>query len=230
MKLNNFLWDTWRFLTTQSHWLFGNRYNAYTPVIQSYFWCLLCRAQQPKRYQAKFWRITMTTPVPQVSNYSASTYCSLRRKKFKDRKSFQTIDCCRLLSNLCELTEYHPVIQHTIHRNFEQMLLWSIPGKQGRKAESIGQASPPKKMKLINDGLNFWQRHFFFLPGNFLWIVLCVFIGHCVFVGNLNNSKTFEEVTQSLEKYFMTQSLLVQDIRLAKSRSVYLFTWRNVTV
>ncbi|XP_019733463.1 nucleolin-like isoform X2 [Hippocampus comes] len=69
----------------------------------------------------------------------------------------------------------------------------SATRKQRRKAESIGQTSPPKKTKLINDG-------------------------YCVFVGNLNNSKTFEEVTQSLEKYFMTQSLLVQDIRLAKSR------------
>ncbi|XP_037133018.1 nucleolin-like isoform X3 [Syngnathus acus] len=65
--------------------------------------------------------------------------------------------------------------------------------KQKRKAESTGETSPPKKTKVINDG-------------------------YCVFVGNLNTSKTFEEVTASLEKFFMTQSLIVQDIRLAKSR------------
>ncbi|XP_061652943.1 nucleolin-like isoform X2 [Phyllopteryx taeniolatus] len=67
----------------------------------------------------------------------------------------------------------------------------TIKGKH--KAESTGETSPSKKTKRINDG-------------------------YCVFVGNLNKSKTFEEVNSSLENYFMTQSLLVQDIRLAPSR------------
>ncbi|KAG7227155.1 hypothetical protein INR49_013953 [Caranx melampygus] len=62
-----------------------------------------------------------------------------------------------------------------------------------RKAGSDIEASPSKKTKLINDGF-------------------------CLFVGNLNKSKTFEEVRQSLASYFMTQSLLVQNIRLDRSR------------
>ncbi|XP_077395721.1 nucleolin-like [Festucalex cinctus] len=69
----------------------------------------------------------------------------------------------------------------------------SVTIKQKRKAESTGETSPPKKSKLINDG-------------------------YCVFVGNLNNSRTFDEINSSLEKFFMKQSLLVQDIRLDKSR------------
>ncbi|KAM6919991.1 nucleolin-like [Lycodopsis pacificus] len=62
-----------------------------------------------------------------------------------------------------------------------------------RKAPSSVEASPAKKTKLLNDG-------------------------YCLFVGNLNNSKTFDEVKDSLTSYFMTQSLLVQDIRLHRSK------------
>ncbi|XP_041805639.1 nucleolin-like isoform X2 [Chelmon rostratus] len=62
-----------------------------------------------------------------------------------------------------------------------------------RKDRSTVETSPPKKTKLINDGF-------------------------CLFVGNLNNAKTFEEVKDSLATYFMTQSLLVQDIRLDRSK------------
>ncbi|XP_076000641.1 nucleolin-like [Genypterus blacodes] len=67
----------------------------------------------------------------------------------------------------------------------------SVKGK--RKAESTIEASPPKKRKAINDGF-------------------------CLYVGNLNFSKTHEEVKTSLASYFMTQSLLVQDIRLDRSK------------
>ncbi|XP_075876918.1 nucleolin-like isoform X2 [Nelusetta ayraudi] len=42
--------------------------------------------------------------------------------------------------------------------------------------------------------------------------------GFCVFVGNLNNSKAYDEVKDALASYFMTQSLLVQDIRLDQSK------------
>ncbi|GAA6222589.1 nucleolin-like isoform X1 [Lates japonicus] len=62
-----------------------------------------------------------------------------------------------------------------------------------RKALSNTDTSPSKKTKVINDGF-------------------------CLFVGNLNNSKTFDEVKDSLANYFMTQSVLVQDIRLDHSR------------
>ncbi|XP_035488968.2 nucleolin isoform X1 [Scophthalmus maximus] len=66
-----------------------------------------------------------------------------------------------------------------------------VSGK--RKAPSNTETSPPKKTKLINDGF-------------------------CLYVGNLNSSKTFEEVKDSLATYFMTQSLLFHDIRLDRSK------------
>ncbi|XP_070701369.1 nucleolin-like [Pempheris klunzingeri] len=66
-----------------------------------------------------------------------------------------------------------------------------VSGK--RKATSPAETSPAKKAKLVNDGF-------------------------CVFVGNLNSSKTFDEVRDSLASYFMAQSLLVQDIKLDRSR------------
>ncbi|XP_061587184.1 nucleolin-like isoform X2 [Cololabis saira] len=66
-------------------------------------------------------------------------------------------------------------------------------GTGKRKADSCAETSPPKKTKLIDDGL-------------------------CIYIGNLNNSKTSEEVKVSLAKYLMSQSLLFQDIRLDRSR------------
>ncbi|XP_053293250.1 nucleolin isoform X2 [Pleuronectes platessa] len=65
--------------------------------------------------------------------------------------------------------------------------------KRKSKAQANVETSPAKKTKVINDGF-------------------------CLYVGNLNNSKTFEEVKDSLAKYFMTQSLLFQDIRLDRSK------------
>lgn len=65
-----------------------------------------------------------------------------------------------------------------------------VKGK--RKADSK-EKSLTKKAKLVDDGF-------------------------CVFVGNLNNSKTYDEVKDTLASYFMTQSLLVQDIRVDQSK------------
>ncbi|XP_078120262.1 nucleolin-like [Sander vitreus] len=70
-------------------------------------------------------------------------------------------------------------------------------GKKGvkgkRKACAAVETSPSKKTKRINDGF-------------------------CLYVGNLNNSKTFDEIKASLANYLMKQSLLVQDIRLDRSK------------
>ncbi|XP_056148795.1 nucleolin-like [Lampris incognitus] len=66
----------------------------------------------------------------------------------------------------------------------------AVNGK--RKAESDAETSSSKKAK-TNDG---YRLH----------------------VGNLNASKKFEEIKDSLASYFMAQSLLVQDITLDKSR------------
>ncbi|TNN69866.1 nucleolin [Liparis tanakae] len=68
-----------------------------------------------------------------------------------------------------------------------------VAGKGKRKAPSSVEITPSKKTKPINDG-------------------------YCLFVGNLNTTKTFDEVNDSLANYLMTQSLLVQDIRLDRSR------------
>ncbi|XP_034411042.1 nucleolin-like isoform X2 [Cyclopterus lumpus] len=66
-------------------------------------------------------------------------------------------------------------------------------GKGKRKAPSSVETPASKKTKIMNDG-------------------------YCLYVGNLNNTKTFEEVKDSLANYFMAQSLLVQDIRLDRSK------------
>ncbi|XP_056276828.1 nucleolin-like isoform X2 [Pseudoliparis swirei] len=66
-------------------------------------------------------------------------------------------------------------------------------GKGKRKAPSSVETTPSKKTKPMNDG-------------------------YCLYVGNLNTTKTFEEVNDSLANYLMTQSLLVQDIRLDRSK------------
>lgn len=62
-----------------------------------------------------------------------------------------------------------------------------------RKVESSMDTSPSKKRKLLNDGF-------------------------CLFVGNLNKSKTYEEVKDSLVNFFTTHSLLTKDTRLDHSR------------
>ncbi|XP_060940971.1 nucleolin-like isoform X2 [Limanda limanda] len=84
--------------------------------------------------------------------------------------------------------------------NGNEPMVVGVKAGKSRKRKSKAQASeakvetsPAKKTKLINDGF-------------------------CLYVGNLNNAKTFEEVKDSLAKYFMTQSLLFQDIRLDRSK------------
>lgn len=95
----------------------------------------------------------------------------------------------------------------------------SPPVKGKRKANSTDK-SLTKKAKLVNDGMNNP------VTAKFLHLVTCVVLRHpfcvisgfCVFVGNLNKSKTFDEIKDTLASYFMTHSLLVQDIRLDQSR------------
>ncbi|XP_054889389.1 nucleolin-like [Poeciliopsis prolifica] len=62
-----------------------------------------------------------------------------------------------------------------------------------RKADVASDSSPSKKTKPTNDGL-------------------------CLYIGNLNFTKTSEEIKSSLAKCFMTQSLLFQEIRLGHSK------------
>ncbi|XP_068605185.1 nucleolin-like [Brachionichthys hirsutus] len=75
----------------------------------------------------------------------------------------------------------------------EQVIVKKKAVKRKRKARSTDDPSPSKKTKLINEGF-------------------------CLYVGNLNKSKTFDEIKEALGKYLMTESLLFQDIRLDRSR------------
>ncbi|XP_034743046.1 nucleolin-like isoform X2 [Etheostoma cragini] len=75
----------------------------------------------------------------------------------------------------------------------EQTTVGKTTVKGKRKASSAVETSPSKKTKHINDGF-------------------------CLYVGNLNNSKTFDEIKASLANFLMKQSLLVQDIRLDRSK------------
>ncbi|XP_023150800.2 nucleolin-like isoform X1 [Amphiprion ocellaris] len=65
--------------------------------------------------------------------------------------------------------------------------------KGKRKADPADETSPSKKTKLISDGFR-------------------------LFVGNLNTSKPFAELKDSLANYLVTQSLLFDDIQLDQSK------------
>lgn len=67
----------------------------------------------------------------------------------------------------------------------------AVKGK--RKADPADDTSPSKKTKLISDGFR-------------------------LFVGNLNTSKQFAELKDSLANYLVTQSLLFDDIQLDRSK------------
>ncbi|KAL6104283.1 uncharacterized protein ACO6RY_14042 [Pungitius sinensis] len=73
--------------------------------------------------------------------------------------------------------------------NEAKQLKTQLKGK--RNANSSVDSSPPKKTKPNDDE-------------------------YCVYVSNLNDHKTFDDVKDSLAKCFMNQSILVQDIRLHK--------------
>ncbi|XP_029971121.1 nucleolin-like isoform X2 [Salarias fasciatus] len=66
-----------------------------------------------------------------------------------------------------------------------------VKGEQ--RAGPAAETPPPEKSSVINNDLS-------------------------LYVGNLNNSKQFEEIKTSLATYFLTQSLLFQDIRLDQSK------------
>lgn len=98
-------------------------------------------------------------------------------------------------------------------------LLLLVKGK--RKADST-EKSVTKKAKLVNDGMSeaMTARWLCLVTCFVLTHLCCVILGFCAFVGNLNHSKTYDEVKDALASYFMTQSLLVQDIRLDQSKWV----------
>lgn len=80
--------------------------------------------------------------------------------------------------------------------------------------------SPSKKTKLINDGMeahNIRTDIILFLNPQ-LKSISCFVLGFCIFVGNLNNHKKAEEISDALAQHFMTKSLLVENIRMDRSK------------
>lgn len=80
--------------------------------------------------------------------------------------------------------------------------------------------SPSKKTKLINDGTKtykIWTDLSLFLNQQ-LKLISCFVLGFCIFVGNLNNHKKAEEISDALAQHFMSKSLLVQNIRVDRSK------------
>ena len=63
---------------------------------------------------------------------------------------------------------------------------------------------------------------------NFPPFFLIFLIGFCVFIGNLNKTKKYEEIKSALVSYLLTESLLVQDIRLHTDRWELHFIWCGV--
>lgn len=109
---------------------------------------------------------------------------------------------------LCKVTQY-------------QLIFLSPLVKGKRKADSK-EKSLTKKAKLVDDGMSdaMTARWLYLVTCFVLTHPFCVISGFCLFVGNLNNSKAYDEVKDTLASYFMTQSLLVQDIRLDQSKWV----------
>lgn len=97
--------------------------------------------------------------------------------------------------------------------------LFCVAGTK-RKACSTTEDSPSKKIKVINDGMKMWNTWAYIM-------LCCVFfnpcfqylvLGFCIFVGNLNNHKKAEEISNALAQRFMAQSLLVENIRIDRSK------------
>lgn len=82
--------------------------------------------------------------------------------------------------------------------------------------------SPSKKTKLINDGMkahnSLTDIVLFLNPPLYFLLIFCFALGFCIFVGNLENHKKAEEISDALAQHFMTKSLLVQNIRMDRSR------------
>lgn len=123
--------------------------------------------------------------------------------------------------------EAHAVL--TFYMATLYQLLFSLsPAVKGKRKADLTEESRTKKAKLVNDGMS--NR----VTAKFLHLVTCRVetsllcdSGFCVFVGNLDKSKTFDEVKDTLATYFMTKSLLVQDIRL--NRSKWVVPWSTLT-
>lgn len=59
---------------------------------------------------------------------------------------------------------------------------------------------------------------FFFNKSETQWNFTLHFPGFCLFVGNLNSNKDFDEIKDALRKFFSKNSLEVADVRLGGSK------------
>lgn len=98
-----------------------------------------------------------------------------------------------------------------------------------RKADSESETSPSKTTKPIRDGRTLFSDiltpalllRLSIIPDEVppsLILLPYSLADFCLYVGNLNNWKTSQEIKDSLAVYFMTHSLLCQEIKLDPSR------------
>ncbi|XP_078029323.1 nucleolin-like isoform X2 [Epinephelus lanceolatus] len=93
----------------------------------------------------------------------------------------------------------------------------AVKGKQ--KKHSTAETSPSKKTKPVNKvAVKGKQKQHAAVETPQPENKKCINTGFCLFVGNLDKSKKRAEVEDSLAKYLMTQSVLVNGIRVDQSR------------
>lgn len=108
----------------------------------------------------------------------------------------------------------------TLYKVALHQLTFLSPLVKGKRKADSTEESQPKKAKCVDEGVSSTMTAKWLCLVTFLVLThpSCLISGFCVFVGNLNNSKTYDEVKDTLASYFMTQSLLFQDIRLDQSK------------
>ncbi|XP_042354463.1 nucleolin-like isoform X3 [Plectropomus leopardus] len=99
----------------------------------------------------------------------------------------------------------------------EQKMVKKKAAKRKRKARSTVETSPPKKTKLISDVKKKQkeQPNAETSPSKKTKVINK---GFCVFIGNLDKSKSRSQIEDSLAKYLMTNSVLFKHIRLDKTK------------
>ncbi|XP_049888733.1 nucleolin-like isoform X3 [Epinephelus moara] len=101
----------------------------------------------------------------------------------------------------------------------EEMIVEKKAAKRKLKARSTAETSASKKTKVISEvAVKGKQKQHAAVETPQPEKEKCINTGFCLFVGNLDKSKKRAEVEDSLAKYLMTQSVLVNGIRVDQSR------------
>lgn len=102
-------------------------------------------------------------------------------------------------------------------------VLVCLPPQNGRGAQSPAQTPPCQRLQswpaTVSSPGTGQKESLELLPECCLHLSLFV-SEFCAYIGNLNRSKSCDEVRDSLAAYLMTQSILFQDVRLDRSKWV----------